>query len=274
MLRPLALCRFLLFLVFTIPSHSAPPLGEKFQADITQTLPGTSNSFFSIIDTYFSRFLHQGTTLSVLHTSNQRLWISNYDGVLKAKGKSIQYQNELFAPTSGFSRPRIRKLVEIWDNNVLAITDSNELLMYDERRGVLEAPDWAKLLDMPNTQISDAYFSKARVLWIGLMSGEAIRVYESGIVEHDTAIRFDQQVTDFYDNGGSSYFLALSKNEIIRKSSKTDLIEIFDIELMCGSSAPAQEVAQLANGDIWVGTTGGGLLSIEGRTNTCRKSKL
>lgn len=256
-------------LTISIASASRP---EETPPGLAPTSPSTIGSnYFSVVNTYFSRFLHQGTTLSILHTSNQRLWISNYDGVLQAKGKSIQYQNELFASTSGFYKPRIRKLVEVWNNKVLAVTDSNEPLVYDEKLGVFTAPAWINSLGAVNPKISDVYFSSEALLLIGLMSGEVIQIHEDGRVERADSIDFDKPVTDFHEDSNNGIFLAASTGRIFKGDFGSDHIQIYDIEVLCGKTAPAQEVAQIPTGGIWIGTIGGGLLSIDEETNQCRQ---
>ncbi len=249
----------------------APLAGEMSVPERAQNIVENEKISFSIVNTYFNRFLRQGTTLSILHTKNGRLWIANYDGVLKARGKSVQYHNELFASTSGLSQLRIIKLVETWNGKVLAVTESSELLVYEDNLGFFKALDWLRTSKAEEPSVSELFFSRKNVLWFGLKNGEVLRAHEDGRVEQENNIKFDDSVTDFYEDERNGILLVSSKSQVAIKEYGSNKVEVFDIDLACGRSAPIQEVASTSTGDILIGTFGGGLLLFDVETTRCRQ---
>lgn len=262
---PSALHHLYSLMVFILLTFG-PTKSEAAEGDAT-----LEKTKFSIVETYFSRFLAQGTTLSILHTSNNRLWVSNYEGVFKARGKSIKHHNELFANAAGFSQIRIRAMTEIWDRKVIAVSDSNDILLYEESLGYFVEPQWLDAFGFENGLVSEVYFSRKGILWVGFTGGDVVQVREDGGIERDNRIIFDGGVTDFHEDTRNNNFLIAGKDKIFRINLETDDLEIFDIADKCDTSSPVQEVASVPTGDIWVGTFGGGLYSLDAQTNACRQ---
>lgn len=98
-----------------------------------------------------------------------------------------------------------------------------------------------------------------------------LQVREDGGVERDNRIKFSDAVTDFYEDSRSDVLLIANKDKVFRINSESDNFQTFDISLKCGTSSPIQEVASMPTGEIWAGTFGGGLLSLDPHTNACRR---
>ena len=242
---------------------------ESLRSEGLEFVSAEKAGTFSIVDTYFSRFLAQGTTLSILQTSNDRLWVSNYDGIFKARGKSIRHHNELFGTGTGFSQIRIRSIIEAWDGQVVAVTDANDILLYDESHGYFEEPLWLSTVAPNNGHVSEVFFSSNHDLWIGFTDGNLARVSKDGAVDLENRFAADNGITDFYEDHINNSLIVASRSKISLIDFNNNGFEIFDIAKKCATKSFIQEVASMPTGDVWIGTSGGGLLSFSPHTNDC-----
>ena len=236
---------------------------EPLESEETQKTDASRKMNFTVVDTYFNKFLDQGTTLSILHTSNDRLWISNYEGVFKARGKYIRGNNQLFGKPVGLSKIRIRGIIEAWEGKIIALTYSNHMLLYDDNMGHFEPPSWLNTNGLQNGNISKAFFSESGVLWIGYMNGDVVEVHDDGTIYRDIAFKFKDPIADFQEDEKNGFIIIADHRQILRFNLSSRDFDIFDVKNECGVKSPVQEIASLPSGEIWIGTAGSGLFFLD-----------
>ncbi|MEQ9465246.1 MAG: triple tyrosine motif-containing protein [Haliea sp.] len=259
--------RLLIFFLLFHAANCIAALESANKPDGRESWTQRKQPSFAVVDSFFNRFLHQGTTLSILHTTNNSLWASNYGGVLEAKGKHIEHHNQ----SSETGQLRIVELVEVWNGEVIARTESSSLMFFDANTGLFNSPRWMRSLGIGNSNISKVYFSNDESLWIGFDNGDVVKVGNSGTKKERISLDLDEAISDFSENRRAGNILISGSTKVARTNRSLDNIEVFEIESSCLRQSRILEVMESDDRTIWIGTSGEGLLTIDENSGECNQ---
>ncbi len=115
--------------------------------------------------------LSSTTVLSTLYASDGYLWLATLDGIRRVEQQGDQTFHHYRNFIGESERLRARKILEIWDGELLALTLENRLTSLTRDSSEFQSAYRLKNIGVSIEEVVDAYFSASNHLWLGYANG-------------------------------------------------------------------------------------------------------
>ena len=207
--------------------------------------------------------------LSVLKSSKRQLWIATQNSVSHVSEHDDVTYTHFRNITGNLERIRARKILEIWDSQILILTLDDRVLSLNSAKNEFEFAAWLSGNGVSGQNVAEFYFSSNQTLWLAYQDGGLYRLQGRNQSSQSTESGISSTPSDIFGlpNGGA--LISSIGGELIETSSTGRVIENFDFQEACDEAGSISEVAKTSNGDVWIGTNGGGIYIVDSESGNC-----
>jgi len=167
-------------------------------------------------------------------------------------------------------RLRARKILEIWDGELLALTLENRLTSLTRDSSEFQSAYRLKNIGVSIEEVVDAYFSASNHLWLGYANGH-ITLIESNNQYQQIFSELDAGApTDIFGYGDGHALVSYDTGAIFEISKEDRTRNTFNVTAVCQISSTINEVAKGSDGELLIGTGGQGIFIFNRDTGRCR----
>jgi len=219
------------------------------------------------------KHLASTTILSTLHSTDRRLWLATLDGVTQV-GTTDDRKFSHFTNRSGDKvRFRARHLIEVWDGEIFALTTDNKAVSLQRGGSNFVSADWLEAIGGDTDELVEAYFSPKNLLWLAYENGKILAFSSRGrrlSIVRTSGLGIPSDIFGTYEGG---VLVSFSSNKVLSISMQGKIDKKFNTD-GCFGLRNISELAKLGNGEVIMGSRGGGIFFFDSETENCEAARV
>jgi len=236
------------------------------------TAIAADNSPYSISKWPMSPKLSQETIIDTLTSTDGTLWIATLDGISRFDGSEL-YDYRPYKDGPGFiASSNILDIFEAGRSEIIVVSRDAGLLMFNGENNNFSPIVEYEFANPEKEYVSAIFIDDRDYLWIGHYSGLLIKFFlPRRSVEIAKSISAER-IVGFTQSGNGQIYVALEGNEILKVIEREDgALEPFFAQKCHPASADLVSISMISEYEVWIGTRGNGLFTLDLQTGFCEE---